>query len=90
VRAVTLDRGRRWPSGTSRQVAAELGADLDPSAREALASLALAVERTRYDRRPEPSTGVAEQVGIITRAMERRWARPTAGNWWPRSLWPRA
>lgn len=88
VRAVTRDRGRDWPSGTSRQVAAELGPDLDPAGRDELASLAMTVERARYDRTPGTADSLAAQVERITAAMERRWGRPPAQLWWPRSLRP--
>ncbi len=88
VRAVALDRGRAWPAGTTRQVSAELGPDLDEAGRSALSSLALAVERVRYDREPLADPRLAGLVAEVTGAIERRWGMPTAGRLWPRSLRP--
>lgn len=89
VRAVAVDHGREWPAGTSRQVAAALGPDLDPDGREALHSLALTVERARYDRESVPAGELASQVKRVSEAISRRWGRPGIRTWWPRSLWPR-
>lgn len=89
VRATTLDRGRDWPAGTTRKIAAELGPLLDEDGRAALDALALAVERARYDRAPQADAQPARWAGEVTRAIERRWGTPTAAKWWPRSLWPR-
>jgi len=89
VRAVALDHGQAWPAGTTRKVAAELGPQLDEGGRAALDALALAVERARYDRAPQADVPLATWVIEVTRAVERRWATPTAAKWWPRSLWPR-
>jgi transglutaminase-like putative cysteine protease len=88
VRAVTRDHGRDWPAGTSRQVAAELGPQLPREASAALRSLAVTVERTRYDREPVAPSDLAGEVRTITGAMDERWSRSGARNWWPRSLWP--
>ncbi len=85
VRAVALDHGRDWPAGTSRQVAAELGPELDPAGREALGGLAHTVERARYDREPLQAGDLASRVEKVTGAIERRWGR-SARTWWPRSL----
>jgi transglutaminase-like putative cysteine protease len=86
VRAAAIDRGRHWPAGTTREVAAQLGAELDEPGREALLALAVTVERARYDRVVGPAPDLAAQVSQITGAFERRWAMPTAGSWWPRSV----
>jgi transglutaminase-like putative cysteine protease len=88
VRAVVRDRGRDWPSGTSRQVATELGEHLDPVGRRELTELAMTVERARYDQEPVSSEGLAARVERITAAMEARWGRPPSKLWWPRSLRP--
>jgi transglutaminase-like putative cysteine protease len=88
LRAVTRDHGRDWPAGTSRQVATELGPQLPPDAASALSSLALTVERTRYDHEDVAPSDLAGKVRMITAAMQERWARSGARNWWPRSLWP--
>ncbi len=87
VRATTIDHGRDWPAGTSRQVATGLGPDLPPSGREALAALATTVERTRYDLEPAPADEVAAQARQVTAAMVAQWQRPGTRVWWPRSLW---
>ncbi len=90
--AQVRDRGGEWPAGSTRQVAQSLGAELDPSGHAALAELAVLVEQARYsDRSPQPVPQLADLVGDIERAIERRWASPTAWvwMWWPRSLWPR-
>jgi transglutaminase-like putative cysteine protease len=89
VRAVARDRGQAWPTGTTRQVAAELGPHLDQQGQSALNELAIVVERARYDREPEHDDRLRQRVEEVTGAIERRWASPTAGIWWPRSLWPR-
>ena len=90
VRAVVIDRGATWPRGTSRQVAAVLGPELDTRARAELTELALILERSRYSGEAVAANDVATRVGLITAGLERRWARPTAWvrRWWPRSLWP--
>ncbi len=90
VRAVVVDQGKDWPTGSSRQVVAVLGPELDGRARAELAELALLVERMRYSGEPVAAARLADRVGIIGRAMEKRWAEPTAllRRWWPRSLWP--
>lgn len=88
VEAVARDHGRDWPEGTSRQVAATLGPDLDPAGREALNGLAHALERARYDREPLESSDLATRVRQVTAAIEQRWGRSTARTWWPRSLRP--
>ncbi|MFT4110976.1 transglutaminaseTgpA domain-containing protein [Propionicimonas sp.] len=88
VRAVARDRGQDWPEGTTRRVAADLGAALDADGRDALVSLALDVERARYAEAPDRPPALRERVARITAAMERRWAQPTARVWWPRSLRP--
>lgn len=87
VRAVVLDHAGPWPDGTSRQVATQLGSGLDEDGREALWALAVTVERGRYDREPAAADALPALVGRVSRAVERRWAVPTAGKWWPRSLW---
>ena len=90
VRAVAIDRGATWPRGTSRQVAAVLGPELDVRAAAGLTDLALLVERSRYSGEVVAANELATRVGLITGGMKRRWARPTAWvrRWWPRSLWP--
>jgi hypothetical protein len=70
-------------------VAAELGPHLDQQGQSALNELAIVVERARYDREPEHDDRLRQRVEEVTGAIERRWASPTAGIWWPRSLWPR-
>ncbi|MCB0911645.1 MAG: hypothetical protein KDB60_08525 [Propionibacteriaceae bacterium] len=86
VQAVAVDHGRDWPGGTSRQVAATFGPELDPAGREALRGLARTVERARYDRDDLEARDLAPEVEQVTEAIERRWGRPTARAWWPRSL----
>lgn len=90
VRAVFVDQGEDWPVGSSRQVLAVLGPELDGRARAELAALALLVERARYSGEPVSGTGLAERVAVVTRGMKKRWAGPTAWlrRWWPRSLRP--
>jgi hypothetical protein len=90
VRAVAIDRGADWPHGSTRQVAAVLAPELDARAGRQLTDLALLVERSRYSGEEVPAGEPAMTVGIVTGAMERRWARPTAWvrRWWPRSVWP--
>ena len=90
VRAVAIDRGADWPQGSSRHVAAVVSPELDPRAARQLTGLALLVEESRYSGEEVPAGEIALDVGIVTGAMEKRWARPTAWvrRWWPRSLWP--
>ena len=90
VRAVAIDRGADWPKGSTRQVAAALAPELDERGGRQLTDLALLVERSRYSGEEVPAGELAMSVGIVTGAIERRWARPTAWvrRWWPRSLWP--
>ncbi|MCC6495250.1 MAG: transglutaminase domain-containing protein, partial [Propionibacteriaceae bacterium] len=90
VQAVFVDQGEDWPAGSSRQVLAALGPELDGRARAELAALALLVERARYSGEPVTGTGLAERVAVVTRGMKKRWAAPTAWlrRWWPQSLWP--
>jgi len=90
VRAVAIDRGADWPKGSTRQVAAAFAPELDERAGRQLTDLALLVERSRYSGEEVPAGELAIAVGVVTGAIERRWARPTAWvrRWWPRSLWP--
>ncbi len=90
VRAVTIDRGADWPQGSTRQVAAALTPELDGRAGRQLTNLALLVEQSRYSGEEVPAGELAMAVGIVTGAIEKRWARPTAWvrRWWPRSVWP--
>lgn len=92
LRAVVQDHGRVWPAGTPRQVAAALGAELDPGAHVALVSLALLVERARYSGEPVDLGALSDQVASLSRAIDRWWAPPTTwfARWWPRSVWPRS
>ena len=90
VRAVTIDRGADWPQGSTRQVAAVLAPELDGRGGRQLTDLALLVEQSRYSGDEVPAGELAMAVGIVTGAIEKRWATPTAWvrRWWPRSLWP--
>lgn len=90
VRAVAIDRGVDWPQGSTRQVAAVLTPEMDARASRQLNDLALLVERSRYSGEEVPAGELAMAVGIVTGAMEKRWAKPTAWvrRWWPRSVWP--
>lgn len=90
VRDAVRDRGEDWPAGSSRQVAALLGPELDATGRAELEALALQVERARYAADPAPASDLSARVLIIETAIEKRWAMPTAWLrlWWPRSLWP--
>ncbi|HEY3338030.1 MAG TPA: DUF3488 and transglutaminase-like domain-containing protein [Propionicimonas sp.] len=90
VRAVAVDRGAEWPQGSTRQVAAVLAPELDGRAGRQLTDLALLVERSRYSGEEVPAGELAMAVGIVSGAMEKRWAEPTAWvrRWWPRSIWP--
>jgi hypothetical protein len=90
VRAIAVDLGVDWPKGSSRQVAAVLGRDLESSAAAELTGLAVVVERSRYSGEEVAPDGVADSVGVVSRALTERWGEPTAWvrRWWPRSLWP--
>jgi hypothetical protein len=90
VRAVIVDRGAEWPQGSTRQVAAVLAPELDDRGGRQLADLALLVERSRYSGEEVPAGELESAVGIVTGAIEKRWAKPTAWvrRWWPLSVWP--
>lgn len=90
VRAVAVDRGVDWPQGSSRQVAAVLGRDLEPTAAAELAALAVVVERSRYSGEEVAPDGLASSVGVVSQAIGERWGEPTTWvrRWWPGSLWP--
>ncbi|GAB3912177.1 transglutaminase [Microlunatus endophyticus] len=72
VRDTFVDLGRRWPAGSPRSIAESAGRHADQPTRQALAELAVLVERGRYARDfgdVAGAAGVAELVKTIRGGM---------------------
>jgi transglutaminase-like putative cysteine protease len=89
AKAQLADAGIRLEPGSPRRQASAAAAQLDQSAAAALAGLAIAVERARYDREPVARESLQPLLAILTAALTGRRSTLTA-QWWPRSLRVRA
>ncbi len=91
IRDSIWDAGREWPSGSARQIAATLAADLPAEAGAALIRVALLVERARYADDVGEVNDVAADVERVRAGLAagvtgpRRLGREVV----PRSLWRR-
>ena len=65
VRDTVLDLGRRWPTGSPRSIAESAGRHADQPTRQALAELAVLVERGRYARSFGDAAGAAGVAGLV-------------------------
>ncbi|SDS10231.1 transglutaminase family protein [Microlunatus soli] len=65
VRDTVRDLGRPWPAGSPRTIATEVGRHYDRGAKDALAALALLVERERYAAHFADAEAAATVPGLV-------------------------